>query len=844
MATPVTLPTYSDLQAATPVMGTYYLEWTGNEALQWAAHFCQKVQTPDMRLVHYDAANRSQWIDPYRRLFEQGVRAGDRIALYSAAPAPAPAPPQPQTVYQPRVQPQPVQTVGEQCSTESTFRFKSTKRSYVYTSDGVMSTVATRKANFDPKSFNPTNPVMHISPQKLDSLIVKISDFDKIANIGSGAFGRLYRARERRTGKEYAVKILQTNLEDPQERKMFMREVEILASLDHPCVLSLRGFVPYQKQGDEAAIITEYMNGGSLQAVIKKEASGSPPRGWNDTQKLIVLYGVAVGMYVLRSKNIIHRDLKPDNILLNDNLEPKVADFGLSKFVEKGATMYQTVQGGTAVFMAPEIYEGGSYDYSVDVYAYGMLVYCTLTGLTPFSDCATPFLISQRVCKGERPPIPDYINESWRALIEACWDHSPAQRPSFEQIVTELASVNFATGSVNPDVFRKYQEKVRIPDDLILKAQPRGEAAPPPEKPKTSLERLIESAEAGDPNAMNEYALRLQNGDGVEKNINKAFEFFGKAARKRHGSAMVNYGLCFKRGEGCEKNLKESALWFKKAMNDGVLDGYYWYATMLEFGLGVERNWKEAGRLFRIAAMAGHPEAQADYGLALERQELGLTRDIPEAVRYYKMASDQGSLEGMNFYAHMLEWGKGVTQDEKEAARLFKLAADKGHKPSIAWVAILMIRGKSLPKNVKTGLEAIQEVGERGCNLAYWYLAQEYESGIYLKKDLAEAFRFYVKAADGGDVDMCLDVARCLKNGIGCAKDLKEAAKKYEALIEEDESRDAYRELGFMYLEGLGVPKNQSKALQLIRKASELDDDDAREFLASPDGRRLISACK
>ena len=325
-----------------------------------------------------------------------------------------------------------------------------------------MSTVATRKANFDPKSFNPTNPVMHISPQKLDSLIVKISDFDKIANIGSGAFGRLYRARERRTGKEYAVKILQTNLEDPQERKMFMREVEILASLDHPCVLSLRGFVPYQKQGDEAAIITEYMNGGSLQAVIKKEASGSPPRGWNDTQKLIVLYGVAVGMYVLRSKNIIHRDLKPDNILLNDNLEPKVADFGLSKFVEKGATMYQTVQGGTAVFMAPEIYEGGSYDYSVDVYAYGMLVYCTLTGLTPFSDCGgNPMRVARQVCSGKRPPIPDYISESWRTLIEACWNQTPSKRPSFAQIVSELASAKFATDGVDLDIFRRYQEKVR-----------------------------------------------------------------------------------------------------------------------------------------------------------------------------------------------------------------------------------------------------------------------------------------------------------------------------------------------------------------------------------------------
>ena len=842
MATAVTLPTYSDLQATVPVMGSYYLEWTGNEALQWAAHYCQKAIVPDMRLVHYDAANKSQWIDPSRRLIDQGVRHGDRIALYSAAPGQTQI--HFQAAYQPQPQPQPQpqsqSNPEEKCSIGSTFRFKSQNRDYKYVNGGTMSTIATHKANFNPRSFTPTNPVMHVSPQKLDSLIVKITDFEKIENIGSGAFGRLYRARDRKTGKEYAVKILTNNLDDPNERKMFMREVEILASLDHPCLLSLRGFVPYQKKGDEAAIITEYMKGGSLQAVINKEAKGTPPPGWDDTHKLIVLYGVAVGMYVLRSKRIIHRDLKPDNILLNENFEPKVADFGMSKFVEKGATMYQTVQGGTAIFMAPEIYEGDSYDYSVDVYAYGMLVYCTLTGITPFSDCATPFLISQKVCKGERPPIPSYINESWRALIEACWDQSPAQRPSFEQIVTELASVNFATGSVNPDVFRKYQEKVRIPNELILKAAPRAQDAPPPEKQKSSLEMLIEAAESGDPNAMYEYALRLQKGEGVEKDEKKAFELFKKAAGKDHGAAMVSCGLCLKDGEGCDKNFKESASWFKKALDKGVLDGYYWYATMLENDLGVTRNYKEAERLFRIAADAGHPRAQAHYGLALEMQYLGLKRNIPESVRYYKMSSDQGSLDGIYYYADMLENGKGVKEDTKEALRLYTLAADKGHLPSIAYVAVLMIHGKIMEKNVQRGLAALKEAGKRGCTIAYLHLGKEYESGKYLPKNLPKALRKYQKAMLGGSTNGFLHYARCQKEGIGCEADPGAAANVYRLLISVDENRDAYRMLGLMYLVGDGVECDPKKGLGMIQKAAELGDLTAQRALEDPNLKKVL----
>lgn len=454
MATPVALATYSDLQATVPVMGNYYLEWTGNEAIQWAAYFCQKALTPDMRLVHYDASDRSQWIDPSRRLIDQGVRPGDRIALYSAPPA------QTQTQNQAACQPQlqPSQSPAEEKSSRgSTFLLKSQN------ADRETASAPACKDNLEPKSSTPANPVMQISPEKLDSLIVKISDFEKIERIEAGPDGTTYRARDRKTGKEYALKSVLIDFDNPDQGKWFLREVKILASLNHPCLLRLYGFVPYEKRGDDgAAIITEYMKGGSLQDVNDRQAKGLSPPGWDDTHKLIALYGVAVGMCVLHSGNIIHRDLNPNHILLNENFEPKVAGFCLSKFVE-GDPMHQSMQGGTPVYMAPEIHEGTSYDYSVDVYAYGMLAYCTLTGLMPFSKCRNPMLLIAQVCSGDRPPIPDYISEPWRALIEACWDHTPSKRPSFQHIVTELASAKFVTDSVDLDIFRRYQEKVRIP---------------------------------------------------------------------------------------------------------------------------------------------------------------------------------------------------------------------------------------------------------------------------------------------------------------------------------------------------------------------------------------------
>jgi serine/threonine protein kinase len=291
---------------------------------------------------------------------------------------------------------------------------------------------------------------------------VELSSFKKINDIGEGAFGILYSARDPRTGRIVAVKLLKCDVISESAKKNFQREVEILASIEHETLLSLRGYVPLS--GGRPAILTDYMSGGSLGRLLKMEREMKISSGWDDIQKLIVLYGISVGMLILHRNEIIHRDLKPDNILLNDCFEPKVADFGLSKFVDASKAASQTKNIGTPSYMAPEMLSEGPYDWAVDVYAYGILVYTTITKRVPYEGkrFASSITLGIKVLEGIRPDLPEDLDVKWRTLIEDCWQEEPTVRPSWEQICRRLGSVEFLRGfnELDRSKFIEYRQRI------------------------------------------------------------------------------------------------------------------------------------------------------------------------------------------------------------------------------------------------------------------------------------------------------------------------------------------------------------------------------------------------
>lgn len=158
---------------------------------------------------------------------------------------------------------------------------------------------------------------------------------------------------------------------------------------------------------------------------------------YDNTTRQKILIGIARGMIYLHKNYIIHRDLKPGNILLDDDFNPHITDFGLSKVHVTGRSQNQTQALGTSIYMAPEVIEGTGYNWKADVYSYGILMYEVITDTIPYplfqNHKMSIFQFNNKVVKENyRPEFKGPIKEALQKLIEECWSPDVNKRPTFE----------------------------------------------------------------------------------------------------------------------------------------------------------------------------------------------------------------------------------------------------------------------------------------------------------------------------------------------------------------------------------------------------------------------------
>ena len=192
--------------------------------------------------------------------------------------------------------------------------------------------------------------------------------------IGKGGFCKVYKALYKSTNKYYALKIIDKNsIENEEQMKNLLNELNIMLKLNHPNLLKL---ISHFEDNENIYIILPLASNGQLYDLIHKNKKSTK---YEILKKY--LYQCIEAIEYLHKNKIIHRDIKPENILIDKNDNLKLCDFGWSKEINIGK---RSTFCGTVEYMAPEIIDNENYDFSVDIWSLGILLYEMLFGYSPF----------------------------------------------------------------------------------------------------------------------------------------------------------------------------------------------------------------------------------------------------------------------------------------------------------------------------------------------------------------------------------------------------------------------------------------------------------------------------
>ncbi|MEZ4671892.1 MAG: serine/threonine-protein kinase [Anaerolineae bacterium] len=257
----------------------------------------------------------------------------------------------------------------------------------------------------------------------------KLGQYDVTAQLGKGGMATVYQATQASMKRTVAIKILPRALTHEEKfLERFYREVQIAASLQHPHILPVYDFGQYEEL---PYIVMAYMSGGTLADLMA--------HGPMDNEMVLrTVNQMASALEYAHSKGVIHRDFKPGNVLLDENRNTYLTDFGLAKMSESSGALTGTGILGTPTYMSPEQSEPGELTPAADIYALGITVFQMLTGHAPF-EAATPLGV---LMAHLTHPIPDVrslraeLNDGVQAVI----DRSMAKKPEDRyQRATELA---------------------------------------------------------------------------------------------------------------------------------------------------------------------------------------------------------------------------------------------------------------------------------------------------------------------------------------------------------------------------------------------------------------------
>jgi serine/threonine protein kinase len=291
-----------------------------------------------------------------------------------------------------------------------------------------------------------------------DESAIELSGFRVHEQLGRGGSGAVFRATQLSLDRTVALKLLHDC--DPSVLHRFRREAQVLSRVSHPNIVALYAF----DATEPPYIAMEYVPGGTLRQRIVAAAAGNTidlPFCLRLARELLT------AVAVLHQKKLLHRDIKPQNVFLRQSGEAVLGDLGLARCADPAVTRFtQTgVIVGTAAYLPPEVYEGAELGQAADLFAIGLVLFETLTGVHPSGHkLLVGHTYREQMKLLEGPEI-------FCSLIRDLLEPDPARRPTARQALARLDSrgqrdLTKTSGAARPVV----KSWVRIASTLVVLA--------------------------------------------------------------------------------------------------------------------------------------------------------------------------------------------------------------------------------------------------------------------------------------------------------------------------------------------------------------------------------------